>query len=190
MINTASSMSTKTAEPQETVSVKCPPRKLQIVGETIVDINLDSVKLRGIYTRAEWLNSEQEAEWFKEWGVNFVRILLTYDKDYWQVVNHGKVDFEKRCILRESNLAEMDKKCLWLENNKIYYIIEIPWRWYGISQKLEKPELLSTQCSKMYKALAERYRDREYLIGFCMFSEIYVAPHLYRDYKKICTVIL
>lgn len=187
---TADCMTTKYVQPE--VGTQCVQsyRQLQITGERIVDKNGDPVQLRGIYTRAEWLHAEQEVVWFKQWGVNFVRILLTYDKDYWQVINDGKENLRKRCILREENLAEMDKKCGWLEKNDIYYIIEVPWRWYGITQKLKRSDLLSKQCSQMYRQLAERYKKMEYLIGFCMFSEIYVAPELYRDYKDICTSII
>jgi len=164
--------------------------RLQVQGRQIVDGNGNSVTLRGIYTRAEWLNSEQEVKWFKEWGVTFVRMLLTYDKDYWDVVNNGEVDLNKRCILREENLQEMDRKCKWLEKNKIYFIIEFPWRWYGIGQEFKDVDLLSKQCARLYATLAERYKDYNYLVGYCMFSEIYVAPWYYQHYKKVCTEIV
>ena len=164
--------------------------RLRVQNRHIVDLMGQPVKLRGIYTRAEWLGTEQEAQWFKDWGVNFVRILLSYDRDYWKIVNDGKIDNKKRGILREENLLEMDKKLLWLEERGIYFIIEIPWQWYGIRQNLEQPELLAQQCAKMYGTLARRYNKLKYLIGFCMFSEIYIAPNLYRDYKHICTTIV
>lgn len=164
--------------------------RLQVRNRHIVDGNGNPVKLRGIYTRAEWLSSEKEVEWFKEWGVSFVRMLLTYDKDYWQVVNNGEADLNKRCVLREENLLEMDRKCKWLEKNKIYFIIEFPWRWYGIDQEFKNVDLLSKQCAQLYATLAERYKDFDYLVGYCMFSEIYVAPKYYKSYKKVCTEII
>jgi hypothetical protein len=164
--------------------------RLHVLNSRIVDSKDRPVKLRGIYTRAEWLDSEEQAQWFKKWGVNFVRMLLTYDREYWQIVNDGTVDMKKRCILRESNLIEMDKKCSWLEKRGIYFIIEVPWKWYGISQELEEPDLLAGQCARMYGTLAQRYKNMNYLMGFCMFSEIYIAPWHYESYKKICTAIV
>jgi hypothetical protein len=164
--------------------------RLRVQNRQIVDGNGNNVRLRGIYTRAEWLSSEDEVKNFKNWGINFVRILLTYDKDYWQVFNNGEVDLNKRCILREENLLEMDKKCSWLEANGIYFIIEFPWRWYGIDQEFQKPSLLSQQCARLYSTLTKRYKDFDYLVAYSMFSEIYVAPEYYKDYKKICTDII
>lgn len=164
--------------------------RLRVQNRQIVDGSGNPVRLRGIYTRAEWLHSEDEVKKFKEWGVNFVRMLLTYDKNYWQVVNDGEVDLNKRCILREENLLEMDRKCLWLEKNGIYFIIEFPWRWYGIDQEFQKADLLSEQCARLYSTLAKRYKNLDYLMAYSMFSEIYVAPEYYRDYKKICENIV
>jgi len=164
--------------------------RLRVNGTRLVDGNGNEVRLRGIYSREEWLSSEQEAQWFKDWGVNFVRFLLAFDPNYWQVVNDGQVDLNKRCILRDENIQKTKAKCQWFEKRKIYFIMEVPWRWYGIDEKFEKPELLAQQCARMYKELAENFREFDYLIGFCTFSEAYVAPQYYGDYKKIVTAIV
>ena len=164
--------------------------RLRIVDRQIVDGSGQSVPLRGIYSRAEWLKSEQEVKQFKRWGVNFVRLLLTYDKDYWQVVNNGEFDVQKRCMLRDENLPEMDMKVRWLEDNQIYYMVEVHWRALGLTDELDEPELLADQFSSFYRRLAQRYRHLDYLMGYCMFSEIYVKPADYADYRKICTAIV
>jgi hypothetical protein len=164
--------------------------RLRVDGTRIVDSNGNPVQLRGIYTRSEWLGSEQEVKWFKQWGVNFVRILLSYDHDYWQVINNGKVDVNKRGILREPNFHHMDDRVSWLETNQIYFMIEVHWRALGVDDKLIKPGLLAEQFSETYRTVAHRYRERNYFLGLCMFSEIYVAPQYYKDYRKICTAIV
>lgn len=167
-----------------------PNVRLHAAGRRVVNQQGNEVGLRGIYSRAEWLASEQEVRWFKGWGVNFVRLLLTYDKDYWQVVNGGKFDLSKRCILREENLPEMDTKVQWLEDNRIYYMIEVHWRALGLNDQLDEPELLAEQLAAFYRRVAERYRHLDYLMGYCMFSEIVVEPADYADYRKICTAIV
>jgi len=164
--------------------------KLRVEGISIINGAGNPVQLRGIYTRGQWLDSEQEVQWFKEWGINYVRLLLVSDEDYWQVVNEGKVDLRKRCQLREENLARMDEICGWFERNEIYYIMEVPWRWYGIEQEFPEPELLKMQMTRMYSQLAQRYKHLDYLVGYCMFSEIYVAPEYYKIYKELCTDIV
>ncbi|MCX5632069.1 MAG: cellulase family glycosylhydrolase [Phycisphaerae bacterium] len=164
--------------------------RLRIQGTKFFDGNGNKIKLHGIYSREEWLQSEQEVIHFKEWGINFVRFLLAFDRDYWKTVNNGKVDLKKRCILRDENIQKTKTKCQWLEKHKIYFIIEVPWKWYGIDQELEKPELLKEQCARMYKTLAENFAGFEYLAGFCMFSEIYIVPEDYKHYKDICTAIV
>ncbi|MFX0204291.1 MAG: cellulase family glycosylhydrolase, partial [Candidatus Hodarchaeota archaeon] len=163
---------------------------LHVKDRAIVDFKGNPIRLRGIYTRATWLGSEEEVEWFKDWGVNFVRILLTHDDNYWDVVNDGKVDLNKRCILREENLKHMDERVNWLEKNQIYFMVEVHWRALGIDDNLVEPELLKEQFSKFYKSLAQRYKHLNYLVGYCMFSEIYVAPQYYENYKEICTAIV
>jgi hypothetical protein len=127
---------------------------------------------------------------FKDWGINFLRVLLTHDDDYWQVVNDGEVDITKRCIVREENLRHMDQRVKWLENNEIYFLMEIHWRALGLDDKLVEPELLAKQFSQVYRMLAERYKPFNYLMGFCMFSEIYVAPQYRDSYRKIRTAII
>jgi hypothetical protein len=164
--------------------------RLRVVGGQIVDDMNKPVHLRGIYSREEWLQSEQEVVHFKEWGVNFVRLLLGFDHDYWKTVNNGKVDLKKRCILRDENIQRTKTKCQWLEKQKIYFIIEVPWKWYGIDQEFEKPELAKEQCARMYKTLAENFDQFDYLMGFCMFSEIYIIPENYKRYKDVCTAIV
>jgi hypothetical protein len=164
--------------------------RLRVVGRRIVDGNGNPVRLRGIYTRAEWLSCEQEVKWFKEWGVNFVRILLTHDEDYWQAVNDGVVDYKKRCIVRRENLEHTDKRIQWLQDHNIYFIMEIHWRALGIDEKFTEPELLKRQLTSMYSMLAEQYKDYDHLMGFCMFSEIYVAKQYYEIYNEICTAIV
>jgi hypothetical protein len=164
--------------------------RLRVAGSHIVDSNGKPVRLRGIYTRSEWLGSEQEVKWFKQWGVNFVRILLSYDHDYWQAVNNGKVDINKRGILREPNLCHMDTRVQWLETHQIYFMIEVHWRALGADDNLVKPQLLAEQFSETYRTVAQRYKKLNYFVGLCMFSEIYVAPQYYKDYKKICTAIV
>ena len=164
--------------------------RLKVQGTDLVDGNGNKVKLRGIYSREEWLSSENEVIKFQQWGINFVRILLAFDKDYWQVVNDGKKDLNKRCIMSDANIEKTKIKCNWLEKQKIYFIMEIPWRWYGMEEDLENPQLLGEQCAKMYKKLAEEFKDYKYLIGFCMFSECSIKPEKYRDYKDVCTTIV
>jgi endoglucanase len=164
--------------------------RLRVHETDIVDGNGNKVKLHGIYSREEWLQSEQEVVHFKEWGVNFVRLLLGFDHDYWKTVNNGKVDLKKRCILRDENIQRTKTKCQWLEKQKIYFIIEVPWKWYGIDQEFDKPELLKEQCGRMYKTLAENFTGFEYLMGFCMFSEIYIIPENYKRYRDVCTAIV
>jgi endoglucanase len=163
--------------------------RLQVRDTKITDAQGNPVVLRGIYSREEWLGSEQEVIRFKEWGVNFVRFLLAFDPQYWQTVNNGQEDEQKRCILRPENIEKTKTKCRWFEKHKIYYILEVPWRWYGIPESLSSPDLLERQCAEMYRTLAENFREFDYLVGYCMFSEIYVAPDKYKDYKKICTAI-
>ncbi|MEN6386759.1 MAG: chitobiase/beta-hexosaminidase C-terminal domain-containing protein [Phycisphaerales bacterium] len=164
--------------------------RLKVHGTDLVDGSGNKVMLRGIYTREEWLKSENEVINFKKWGVNFVRILLAFDKDYWQVVNNGQIDLNKRCILRDENIEKTKVKLEWLEKHKIYYIMEIPWRWYGMDDNLESPQLLKQQCVQMYKKLAGEFKDYDYLMGFCMFSESTIMPERYLDYKNICTAIV
>jgi endoglucanase len=180
--------------PSERMSVSLPDSnisvRLAVKGRNIVDSNGNVKKLRGIYTRAEWLNSEQDVELFKDWGVNFVRILLTHDPNYWQTVNDSKKDINKRCILLEENLRHMDQRVAWLEKNKIYFMMEIHWRALGVEDNLEKPDLLSRQFAQMYQILARRYSGSNYLMGFCTFSEIHILPHRYNDYNKIRRAIV
>ena len=164
--------------------------RIQVDGKSIKDGQGNPINLRGIYTRATWLDSEQEVKWFKKWGINFVRILLTHDEEYWDVVNDGKKDYSKRCIVREENLRHMDERVKWLQDQEIYFIMEIHWRALGIDETFSQPELLKQQCTTMYKKLAERYSGNQYLIGFCMFSEIYVAPKYHKIYNEICTAII
>ena len=76
-------------------------RPLKVSGTSIVDRQGNPVRLRGIYTRSTWLDEEKEAVWFGQWGVNFVRMLLKHDANYWQKVNNGIEDPEKRCIVPE-----------------------------------------------------------------------------------------
>jgi hypothetical protein len=172
------------------LAVSASAERLVVSGRTIVGRDGNPVSLRGIYTRATWLDSENEVRWFKDWGINFVRILLTHDDDYWQVVNEGKKDMSKRCIVPEENLLHMDQRVRWLEDNQIYFIMEIHWRALGIDEKFAEPELLKRQLTAMYAKLAERYKSFGYLMGFCMFSEIYVAPRYYEIYNEICTAIV
>jgi len=182
------------SSPSEQISASLPDSnisvRLTVNGRNIVDSNGNIMKLRGIYTRAEWLSSEQEVEMFKSWGINFVRILLTFDPNYWQTVNDGKKDINKRCILLEENLRHMDQRIAWLEKNKIYFMMEIHWRALGVEDNLAKPDLLSKQCAQMYEILAKRYSGANYLVGFCTFSEIHISPHLYNDYNKIRKTIV
>jgi len=165
-------------------------KRLAVSGRLIVGRDGKPVKLRGIYTRATWLDSENEVERFSEWGINFVRILLTHNDDYWQVVNNGKIDPAKRCVVPEENLLHMDERVRWLERRQIYFIMEIHWRALGIDEKFTKPELLKRQIAAMYAMLAKRYKGFGYLMGFCMFSEIYVAPRFYSVYNDICTAVV
>jgi len=171
--------------PQSDTSVR-----LSINGRNIVDSKGNIVKLRGIYTRSEWLSGEQEVEMFKSWGINFVRILLTFDPNYWQTVNDGKKDVNKRCILLEENLRYMDQRAAWLEKNKIYFMIEVHWRAMGADDNLEKPDLLGRQFAKMYETLAKRYSSLNYLMGFSTLSEIHIKPNKYKDYNKIRMTIV
>jgi hypothetical protein len=164
--------------------------RLRLSGRSIVDAENNPVNLRGIYTRATWLDSKQQAEWFEDWGINFVRILLTHDDDYWQAVNEGVVDPQKRCIVRAENLEHTDKRVQWLAEHNIYFIMEIHWRALGIDEKFTEPDMLRDQMASMYAMLAQRYKDVEHLMGFCMFSEIYVAPQYYQIYNEICTAIV
>ncbi|MEN6386756.1 MAG: cellulase family glycosylhydrolase, partial [Phycisphaerales bacterium] len=164
--------------------------RLHINGRNIVDGNGNIMKLRGIYTRSEWLSNEKEVENFKSWGVNFIRILLTFDPNYWDAVNNGKKDLNKRCILHEENLRYMDERVAWLEKNKIYYMMEIHWRALGADDNLEKPELLCEQFSKMYELLAKRYSSLNYLMGFSTLSEIHIKPDKYKEYNKIRIAIV
>ncbi len=164
--------------------------RFKVSGRSIVDAQDNPVRLRGIYTRSTWLDSRQEAEWFKDWGINFVRILLTHDDDYWQVVNNGVEDIQKRCIVRPENLAYTDERVQWLAENNIYHIMEIHWRALGIDEQFTEPQLLKEQMVSMYRMLAKRYKDVHHLMGFCMFSEIYVAPQFYKIYNEICTAIV
>ncbi len=167
-----------------------PSVRLEVRGTKITDPQGRPVTLRGIYSREEWLGSEQEVRWFKEWGVTFVRFLLAYDPQYWQTVNAGRQDDRKRCILRPEDIEKTKAKCRWFEKHQIYFILEVPWRWYGIPDGLSSPDLLERQCAEMYRTLAEHFREFDYLVGYCMFSEIYVAPHKFRTYKQICTAIV
>ncbi|MBN1436585.1 MAG: cellulase family glycosylhydrolase [Sedimentisphaerales bacterium] len=167
-----------------------PDVRLRVDGRRIVDGQGNEVRLRGIYTRAEWLTCEDEVRQFKRWGINFVRLLLTYDEDYWEVVNNGVVDLERRCVLRPENWAQMDERVRWLERNGIYYIIEVHWRALGLTDELLRPDLIEEQFPEFYRQVAQRYRELDYLVGYCMFSEIYVAPRLYSAYRDICTAIV
>ena len=170
---------------------KSPPSvRLRVQGRTIVNSGGGIKKLRGLYTRAEWLSCEQEVEMFRDWGVNFVRILLTHDPDYWRTVNNGVKDTAKRGILTEEILRHMDQRVAWLEKNKIYFMMEIHWRALGADDNLLKPDLLAGQFAEMYKLLATRYSGSNYLMGFCTFSEIHLSPFRYNDYNRIRKLIV
>lgn len=164
--------------------------RLIVKDTSIVDTEGKPATLRGMYTRATWLESEADVEQFRQWGITFVRMLLTHDDDYWDVVNEGKIDLEKRCIVREVNLRHMDRRVQWLNDCRIHFMVEVHWRALGISEQFEKPDLLKKQLTRMYAMLADRYKEYDYLMGFCMFSEIYVAPQFYVTYNDICTAIV
>ncbi len=164
--------------------------RLRVSDKLITDSKGNPIRLRGIYTRSSWLDSEQEAEWFGKWNINFVRLLLNFEKDYWEVVNNGVVDNNKRCIVTAENLEYTEQRLSWLREQGIYVMMEIHWRALGIDEKFTEPELLKNQLVSMYKMLAERYKPYDNLMGFCMFSEIYVASKYYRLYNELCTAIV
>ena len=66
--------------------------------------------------------------------------------------------------------------------------MEIHWRALGIDEKFTDLELLKYQLASMYSMLAQRYKNYDYLMGFCMFSEIYVASQYYEIYNELCII--
>jgi len=51
-----------------------------------------------------------------------MRITVPFDSDYWNTVNGGVFDINKRGILREEDLLGMDQIATWCENNQMYFM--------------------------------------------------------------------
>ena len=101
------------------VRVSCLDRKL-------VDGNDTELVLRGIYSRASWLldgGGEQDIINLRSWGCNFMRITVPFDSYYWNTVNGGTFDINKRGILREQDLLGMDQIAQWCEDNQMYFML-------------------------------------------------------------------
>jgi hypothetical protein len=174
-----------------------PSVRVHCSGRQLVDANDNQLQLRGIYSRGAWLldgGGEQDIIKLKNWGCNFMRITMPFDPDYWDTVNGGVFDINKRGILREQDLQGMDQIALWCENNNMYFMLCQQPTYQGFDFDLLKysptdPDLYAQQMADVATTFAQRYKDYDYLLGYEPFGEPYgINTSSERDaYKQICT---
>jgi Cellulase (glycosyl hydrolase family 5)/Concanavalin A-like lectin/glucanases superfamily/Chitobiase/beta-hexosaminidase C-terminal domain len=166
-------------------------------GRNLLDGDDNQLQLRGIYSRAAWMldgGGEQDIVKLKNWGCNFMRITVPFDSDYWNTVNGGVFDINKRGILREQDLSQMDYIVNWCEENEMYFMFCQQPTYQGFDFDLlgyspTDPSLYAQQMADIATTFAQRYKDYDYLLGYEPFGE----PHginttaEYAAYKQICT---
>lgn len=174
-----------------------PAVRIKCSGRVLVDANDNEVMLRGIYSRAAWLldgGGQQDIVNLRNWGCNFMRITVPFDSDYWNTVNGGVFDINKRGILREQDLQGMDQIAQWCEDNQMYFMLCQQPTYQGFDFDLLQysptdPVLYSQQMADVAATFAQRYKDYDYLLGYEPFGE----PHGIDTsqeraaYKQVCT---
>lgn len=177
--------------PNHSVRVHCSGREL-------FDGDDNPLQLRGIYSRAAWMldgGGEQDIIKLKNLGCNFMRITVPFDPDYWDTVNGGVFDINKRGILREQDLLNMDYIVNWCEANEMYFMFCQQPTYQGFDFDLlayspTDPGLYAQQMADIATTFAQRYKNYNYLLGYEPFGEPYGidTAQEYAAYKQICNV--